>query len=270
MAQDTVLAQGAPGIASFATQTFAGADEPRYGEGVPTTTDQFVTTPSDLNLPIYSVVSVSGGVLALAQSGAAAGVATGALTFTGVGADGETIVIGGRTFTLRPVADGANEVKIGASAAATAANLATAINGGVPATEGAGAEVGPGTEEHDDVRAEVSGAVVTLFARDPGDEGNSIATTETSAAASFGAATLTGGSDDPDALPYGILAHPVVMTAGQEMSVSFYREGHWDMRVLNWHPSFESDSQKKHAFENSRSPNVFISRKKFHSSDVIV
>jgi hypothetical protein len=270
MAQDTTFGQGAPGIASFATQTFAGADEPRYGEGVPTTTDEIVTTTVDLNLPIYSVVQVVGGVLALAQAGAASGAATGTLTFTGAGADGDTVVIGGRTFTLRTVADGADEVKIGANATATAANLVTAINGGVPATAGAGAEVGPGTEEHADVRAESTGAVVTVFARDPGDEGNSIATTETSTAASFGAATLAGGSDDPDALPFGILAHPVVMTANQEMSVSFYREGHWDMRVLNWHPSFESDSQKKHAFENSRSPNIFISRKKFHSSDVIV
>ena len=47
MAQDTTLPQGSPGIASFATQSYGGPAEPRYGEGVPTTTDQVVAANAD-------------------------------------------------------------------------------------------------------------------------------------------------------------------------------------------------------------------------------
>jgi len=271
MAQDTTLGHGAPGIASFATQSYGGPGEPRYGEGVPTTTHETVSAGADLDLPIYSVVTVIAGVLSLAPlPGVAQGAATGSLTMANaVPVDGDKFTINGQDYTFRGTPDDAYEVDIGADIAATRANLIAAING----EAGEGTAYGEGTVANPDVYA-VAGStgVTTLYARDPGDEGNSITLAKTFATGANGSvsgANMTGGADDADALPFGILAHPVVMTNGQEMSVAFYREGHWDMDQLNWSAGW-TDDQKRHAFEGSRSPNIFISKKKFNNDQIAV
>lgn len=63
-AADTKIPFPAPGIAGFATKSFSGPVEPRYGEGVHTTTHETVSVGADLELPIYSPVNVStSGVL---------------------------------------------------------------------------------------------------------------------------------------------------------------------------------------------------------------
>lgn len=271
MAQDTTLTHGAPGIASFGSESYGGPSEPRFGEGVPTTTDHTVTAGADLDLPIYSVVSVIAGVLALAGAGVAQGSASGTITFSSTGpVTTETVTIGTRVYTLKSALSTgpavANEVLISATPSVMAANLAAAINAGA----GAGTLYSTGTLVHADVAASPSAGVVTIVARDPGDEGNSIALTETGTNTAASAATLTGGSDDPDALPFGILAHPVVLANAASMSVSIYRGGHWDMDQLHWGAAFITDAQKKVAFENSRSPNIFISKKRFNNDQITI
>lgn len=263
MAQDTTLGHGAPGIASFATQSYGGPVEPRYGEGVPTTIDQIVSVAGNLVLPIYSVVSVIGGVLALAARGAGTGYATGTVTFANaVPTADDTVTINGRAYTFKAAVADPDDVLIGATLAETATNLAAAVNSG----SGDGAP-------NADVTASAAAAVVTLTARVAGDEGNAITLAkdaDTSANIAVSGATLSGGDDDPDVRPYGITAHPISMTSGQSMSVSFYREGHWDMDALNWHESYNTDEARKHAFEGSLSPTIFISKKKFNNDQIAV
>lgn len=271
MAQDTTLPQGSPGIASFATQSYGGPAEPRFGEGVPTTTTEVVSAGADLNLSIYSVVTVIAGVLSLApMPGSAQGSASGTLTMANaVPADGDTVTINGQAYTFRATPDDPYEVDIGADIAATRANLIAAINGAA----GAGTAYGEDTPANPYVYATAGSTGVTNFiARDPGDEGNAITLAKnfaTGANGTVSGATLTGGSDDPDALPYGILAHPVLMSNGQSMSVAFYRGGHWDMDQLVWAAGW-TDAMKAKAFENSRSPNIFISKKKFNNDQIAV
>lgn len=114
---------------------------------------------------------------------------TGTLTFTGTGAEDDTITIGTVTYTLKAAPAAAYEVDIGATSADTAANLMRAIN--LMGT--AGTQYGTGTEIHPSVWASVSGSVVTVTARILGTVGDTIASTVSSADASWGAATLSGG-----------------------------------------------------------------------------
>lgn len=126
---------------------------------------------------------------AIAASGATK--ATGTLTFSGTGSDGDTIVIGTRTYTLRTVPTVANDVDIGVDAATTANNLIAAINGGA----GEGTAYGTGTDPHSLVYAASGGAgIVTVTAKTAGTGGNSIATTESGTGTSFASATLTTGT----------------------------------------------------------------------------
>lgn len=118
--------------------------------------------------------------------------ATALYTFTGPGADGETVVIGPRTYTLRNVANDPNEVLIGGVADATAQNLASAIERN-EAQEGV--TFGAGTLAHATVGATVAGAILRATARAGGTAGNAIAVSDTSAAGSWDHATLQGGSD---------------------------------------------------------------------------
>lgn len=273
MAQDTTLGHGAPGIASFASQTYGGPGEPRYGEGVPTTTDRIVSAGADLTLPIYSVVSVINGVLALAAVGDEAGFASGTITIAGTGpADSQTVTIGGveYTFVTALTDDPATvpyEIVRSDTPATAAANLAAAINGEV------GATVSVGTDANPLVSATVDGAVVTVTANQAGTDGNGIEFDSGNAAnTTFDPSNdlLAGGTDDMGKRPWGILAHPVSLLNGQSMSVSFYREGHWDMQQLHWDASYVSDQAKKTAFEGSNSPTIFISKKKFNNDQIAV
>lgn len=122
---------------------------------------------------------------------AAAVAATGTFTSTGAFSDGETVTIGSQTYTFKsPFVNAANNIDASGTQAQTHENLRRAINGdGV-----AGVNYGTGTPVNADVTATDGATTNVLTAKKSGTFGNTVATTETCANASFGAATLTGGS----------------------------------------------------------------------------
>lgn len=103
--------------------------------------------------------------------------ATGTITMTDTGVDGDTVTVAGNVFTLVDDTPGVGEVDIGATAADTATALAAAIN--ALAT----------------VNAAAVGAVITVTAATAGAAGNAIAIEEDTTATLSGA-TLTGGADE--------------------------------------------------------------------------
>jgi len=119
--------------------------------------------------------------------------ATGVLTASGVFSNGETTLIGDKTYTFVTTLSGAaNEVLIGASAAASLDNLKSAIN----ATAGAGTTYGLGTAANPNVTATTNtDTAQTVEAYRVGTYGNAIVTTETCANAAWGAGTLASGAD---------------------------------------------------------------------------
>jgi hypothetical protein len=258
MALENIIPRNAPGIAGFASESIGNHEEPRFGDGVSRTTTVDVSQNTDL--PIYSVVSYAGNVLALATFAAMA--ASGELTFSGTGTADDTITIGSTVYTLKAAPTTvAYEVKIGATAAESAANLIAAINAG----PGAGTAYGSLTPAHPQVSAAQGSttAKVKVTALMAGDEANTIATTESGTNTSWTATTLDDVDEDLDNAPYGILTAPIKTGAGETTTVDVYRDGHWSMDALHWHPSFDTDAKKKHAFERSRSPGILVSKKKW-------
>lgn len=121
--------------------------------------------------------------------------ATGVLTATGQPSAGGTVTVGTQTYTWVSALTApavVDEVKIGADAETSLANLAAAINAG----SGAGTKYGTGTTANEDATATSDATHVNLSATATlSASGNSVSTTENSANMSFGAATLTGGAD---------------------------------------------------------------------------
>ena len=116
--------------------------------------------------------------------------ATGTLTTSGAFVNNETVTIGTQTYTIKsPFVNAANNIDGSGTTAATLDNLKRAINGdGV-----AGTNYGTGTPVSTVVYALSTATTLDLMAKQGGTAGNVVATTETCASASFGAATLTGG-----------------------------------------------------------------------------
>lgn len=112
--------------------------------------------------------------------------ATGVLTFSGNAATTETVTIGGVVYTFKTSPAVANEVAVGGSTSISIDNLVAAINSGAT-----------GGVPHPTVRAvKTSTTVITITAITAGAAGNAIATTETLGSGSWGAATMTGGTDE--------------------------------------------------------------------------
>ena len=114
------------------------------------------------------------------------------LTLTGNAANNETFVIDARTYTWKTTLTGAaNEVLIGASASASIDNAIAAIMG----TGVEGTNYGLGTVPHATAGA-IAGAGDTMIvsAYNSGTSGDSIATTDTMANASWTASTLGGAN----------------------------------------------------------------------------
>lgn len=116
-----------------------------------------------------------------------------ALTFTGNASDADTVTIGGKTYTLQATLTNTNgNVQLGATAGDTIQNLTDAINlTGTPGTQYALAMT-----KHPTVTAvKTSGTVLTATAINGGTAGNSIGTTKSSSACSWGNTTLLSGTD---------------------------------------------------------------------------
>lgn len=121
--------------------------------------------------------------------------AKGTLTLSGNAVAAETVVVGGVTYTWRAaVGATANEVKVGATAAASAQNLFDAINA-TPAESGV--TFGSATVANPRVRAiGVTATTVVVACRQAGAIGNLVASTETMTNAAWGAATLAGATGE--------------------------------------------------------------------------
>lgn len=120
--------------------------------------------------------------------------ATGTLTASVNFSNAETVTLGSKIFTLQTTLTNVDgHVKIGATLTASLLNLKNAINatGGVSGTDYAAA-----TTEHPTIEATASNATtLSVRAKLGGTAGNALASTETATSASFGAATLTGGTN---------------------------------------------------------------------------
>ncbi|MGO8790263.1 MAG: flagellar hook protein FlgE [Terriglobia bacterium] len=121
--------------------------------------------------------------------------ATGILTLTGNADNGETVAVGGTTYTfvtaLSTDPTVPDQVLIGTAASDTLNNLAAAVNG-TAADEGT--TYSTGTVGNTKVTAAASGSTLTLTASTTGTSGDSIATTTDMADGSFASSTLTGGN----------------------------------------------------------------------------
>lgn len=120
--------------------------------------------------------------------------ATGTLTFTANPTNGETVTIDGQTYIFQTtLTNSAGNVLIGINASNSIQNLRNAINLG----PGSGTLYANTTGLHNTVSASdaVNPDRLIVTAKSVGVAGNSLATTETLANASWAAATMAGGTD---------------------------------------------------------------------------
>lgn len=217
--------------------------------------------PNSVDYKQFSVLGLdAAGKLVLATNGGSAAAASGTLTFSGTGTADDTVTIGTVTYKLVAAPADANDVKIGAAAADTAANIAAAINGGA----GAGTVYGEGTEPHPQVSASVNSAAVTVTARQVGDGGNGVATTESGSGTSFASATLTGGRDAGagGVQAIGVLAHAVSLGATGAANGQVWYSGCFNQDALVWDDSFDTDAAKQAAFRGAPTPTTIIVAKR--------
>ena len=119
------------------------------------------------------------------------GAAQGTLTFTAQPANGETVTIGTKVYTFQTVLTNVDgNVFIGANLAASISNLAAAITLGA----GSGTAYAAATTLNTQVTATAGATTMVVTAKVAGTSGNSIATTEILANASWGGATMSGGN----------------------------------------------------------------------------
>lgn len=139
-----------------------------------------------LALSNYFAAMAGGWKKATVELGRSAASATGTITFSGVGAADDTVLINGVTFTAKASGATGNEWNVGASATLSAAALAAAINASATAL----------VSGH--VTASAASGVVTITAKDPGVLGNAITIAEGvdgSSHMAVSGARLTGGTE---------------------------------------------------------------------------
>jgi len=117
--------------------------------------------------------------------------ATGTVTLSGVPLADETVTIDGQAYKFVAALAVANDVLIGGSAAASAANLNAAINGG----PGSGAAYHGATVANASVVSTILGAELTLEALATGTAGNAVTLAEDGTVITVSGATLAGGTD---------------------------------------------------------------------------
>lgn len=120
---------------------------------------------------------------------------TGTITSSGVAVAGETITIGGVTYTWRAAVDNtvANEIKIGAAATNSLDNLKDAING-TSSVAVVGTDYSQKTVRHPHVTAGAKTATTLVVASTDTNTSGALATTETMTNWAWGAATLSAGT----------------------------------------------------------------------------
>jgi hypothetical protein len=223
------------------------------------TTDELLAVSQ--SLAARTVVGFDDGkIVAATYSVVAAAKATEDLTFTGVAADTETVVIGGVTYTFVDTLVNAYDVLVGASVTACATNLAAAING----SAGAGTLYGEDTLPHPAIVATSAVGVLTATARAAGVAGNLITCTETAGSAAWGAAVLSGGLDAvwTGIRPIGVLVYAQETGGGDNaVRASVYRMGVFNPGLLVWDDSFNTDEKKRLAFEGASAPTNIVIRK---------
>lgn len=186
----------------------------------------------------FAVVALVGGLLVpwnpLADGDVPNAYASGTLTFsTAVPTAGETVTINGKVITFRAVPDAdLDEVAIGATLAATAANLAAFVNAH---------RMEFGVESGSGVIATSAAGVTTI--KSAGAAGNAVTLAEAGANIAASGATLTGGTDsDAEAggarVPYAILPHALDTTEdgplGEEpMPTPIFISGHPNFEALD-------------------------------------
>lgn len=118
--------------------------------------------------------------------------AEGTLTFSGNAANGETVVIGGKTYTFQTTLTNVDgNVQLGAAASSSITNLVAAIN----LDSGAGTAYAAAMTRNEKVWArKMSITEMKVSAGIGGSIGNHIPTTTTLGSGSWGGTTLAGGS----------------------------------------------------------------------------
>jgi len=152
---------------------------------------QYAFQAVDKSAPPYDNSFIEASLLAAQQT----------LTYTALPTNNDTITVGQKTgpltavYTWKTTLTGAAfEVLIGATVAASLANLAAAIIAGA----GSGTLYGTGTTANISVSAAPLGNVALVAtALTPGSAGNSIACSSTDPAGTWGGTTLAGGVDIP-------------------------------------------------------------------------
>lgn len=254
----TKIPYGDPGVAQLQTEDFSQVDV--WTGPIPTkTTNEPIG--ENTTLALYEVVGKDvNGDLKPATFGGAGAKARGVLVATDVFLDGETITIGTQVYTMVDVLASADDVFIGATTQASIDNLIAAINAGV----GEGTVYGVGTVQHPAVSA-AQGVVdaMEVEANQPGQAGE-IASTETSATAAWGAATLVGGAGG--VVPLGIMGGKAVTAGGENITMDIWRDGTWNPNALVWDASFNDDAKKKAAFDGAPAPTAIIIAKNIHDN----
>lgn len=165
-----------------------------------------------------------------------AATAFGSLNFTAQPTAADTLTINSHVITF--IASGATgqQVNIGASGAATAANVAAYIN----------------AHNATGVTAAVTGAIVTLEAIAVGAAGNSLTLAKSGTNPTLSGATLAGGLTAferaaPEATLMGFLAQPIDATSADAKG-PYFKEGTFNhLSVPNWPASLATLMQRRAA-----------------------
>lgn len=164
------------------TVTDSAANASNYSNGLPVTGDDLLL-PEDAARAMATDMDAFAGVKA-----------TGTLTVTANPTAAETVTIEGKVYTFRAslASCSENDVLIGATASDSLDNLIAAINGAA----GSGTTYCASTVAHTQVTAAAgAGDTMDVTANWVGTSGNTVDTTEALVNGSWGAATLTGGTD---------------------------------------------------------------------------
>lgn len=278
MARTNIPGARDAGLAKYESEDFAGAPELFFGDTPLPVSTYIANVGPNTNILGWSVVGWAGNVpgapIVMANwmgellGGDGSGlVASGALTGSAVGTAGQTFVLGTVTYKLMAAVAAANDVKIGGTSAATAQNIADAINADPDAI--AAGTVGPGTVPHPTASASVSGSVVTARANAPGTGGNAIVTTSGATGWAWGGATLAGGTDEGGGgiRPIGITTVNIVTGPGVNTTLALFTSGNFNQDALNWDDSFNTGDKKKQAFIDAPLGTILIGEPKYESWD---